>query len=458
MMTCLNQRLVVNLINAVMKTSTAMPSNFVFQSRDGCSYASKKNVSKMLEQYKSPVKQQVDLKVKLTPEEKMHFREAQESDPKFLNANRKLEESLLKCNGSKFRFNIPRNSKISGMDTSVVVNESANHKDTEIDTSVVNLNSSHDLFDDMVAAKKTNRSDANLDNEKITKSTNDSSRLSTTVLDTSFDEQIKATTLNHSTKSSSLLGSNHSVTSTIETRSTNNIESVESSKPSIRVKSNSKFVYRKATSTKTIINKTETNDIDAERTRPSSTITKPLSNDSNDKSDVDNILRELSFDNHLLLGANRTRPSSTITKPLKNDDNDKFDVDTVLRELSFENHLPLGANRTRPNSPLKNTHEPTKKKPSNPSTVQRKGREKDDTATSNAQSNCNTSLSNNISSFVSASECFNSTTTFDTADMTCTESRSKTGFENLPNVLNRISNSSAVKTTSNVSLLRLIRI
>lgn len=347
--------------------------SLIFQSRDSCSYASKKNVTKMLEQFKSPVKQNIDMKLKLTPEEKMHFRVAQESDPKFLAANQKLEESLLKYNGSKFRLSIKSNR----------LDSTASKSDPAVDTTEVNLDSSNDIFDQMVAAKKVNR----IENGSGNKS-NDS-----------LKKQIEMNSVNDSS----------SGIDKIETKST---DRTLVTKPSEKGIPKNKFVFRTATASK--IANTENKKV--ERSKPTCTVT---------KSSIDDF---------------------------PHDDNENYDVDTVLRELSFENHLPIGANRPRPNSPLQNAHDTTRKS-LNSSTLQRNETSKIVSECSNSQSRSSFSSPNQSCSSTPNSISLNVSDT-DYIDQTRREPPSKTGFENLQNVLNRISNSSAVKTISNVSSLQ----
>lgn len=347
----------------------------------------------MSEQYKSPVKQKVDVLLKLTPEDKLHFKEAQESDPKFLNASRKLEESLSKCNGSKLRLTVPLSSSVSDF---------WNKKNTEIDATSVNLNSSHDEFDEMVAAASFSPINRNkVADKKLTKSPNDSSRL---------EKQIENTTLSDSTSYSSLSSTSVNAStlfgcSKTITKTNNELTSSVTAKPSDSEKTTkSRFVFRTATASKVA----QIKNVEPERSKPSSSVTKT-----------------------------------------QNSDTDKYDVDSVLRELSYENHLPVGANRTRPNSPPKNNQE-LPKKPLNRSVVEPKVIEKDDAKYNglNVQRRSSTSSS----SFTSTSHCANSNVT-KTFDTTCNESSSspRTGFENLQNVLHHISNSTALKTTSNVS-------
>lgn len=400
----------------------------VFQSRDSCSFASKKSITKMLEQYESPVKKQVDVRLQLTPEEKLHFREAQESDPKFLDANRKLEESLQKCNGSKFRFTIPRNRGSTGLnDTS----DSSIKKNTEIDASVVNLNSSHDIFDEMILAttcSPANKKDESFENGKMTKSPNDSSRLSINVIDNSIVEPRLAKTP-FKTKYSSMTPAKDSASSTKDSRLNKDIDLAAATKPSASGKKTGKFVFRTATALKAANAGVS---VDPERNKQSSSTT--ASKVANENTAIKNV------------DPDRNMQSSSISK-LKKKDNDKYDVDTVLRELSYENHLPVGANRTRPNSPLKNTHE-LPKKPVQRSIVQQKEIEMNDnsSSSSNIQRRLDTFSSSNTRSLTSTSSCSNSTVT-----NTVHSTPPRTGFENLQNVLDRISNSSALKTTSNVS-------
>lgn len=376
----------------------------------------------MLAQYESPAKQQVDIKVKLTPEEKMHFREAQESDPKFLDANRKLEESLQKCNGSKngskFRFNVPQNRSRPG----TAMNNSTNKKSPEIDASVVNLNSSYDAFDELVAATNStliDRNDNCSEDQKAAKSPNDSPRFSINEMDESFEQHINTKIPIDKSKQSSL---SHTATgdSTINTTSNNETNSAATTKSSDSSKKIGRFVFRTATASKVAGNNTEIK-------KAGNTEIKKAGNNTEIKN-VESV-------------------SSSISKP-KRDDNDKYDVDTVLRELRDENRLPVGANRTRPNSPLKDTHA-TPKKPVKQTNVQSKVRENYDSDSPRPSTERRPSSSSNVNSFTSNSICTNSSVS-ETVGMT--ESRSKTGFENLQNVLDRISNSSAVKTTSNVSV------
>lgn len=399
----------------------------------------------MLEQYESPVKKRVDVKLQLTPEEKLHFREAQESDPKFLDANRKLEESLLKCNGTRFRFTIPQNRGSNPAIDSSAVSDSSNKKNSEVNASVVNLNSSHDIFDEMVSATSyspANKKDESFEDGKMTKSPNDSSRLSINVIDNSVEEPTITKTPS-STKYSSVTSAKQSSSTTKDSslfgfskiKANNEINIAAATKPSASGKKTGRFVFRTATASKAANTNTEIND-DPERNKLSSSTT--ASKVANGNTEIKNVDPE------------RKKPSSPISKSKKKDD-DKFDVDTVLRELSYENHLPVGANRTRPNSPLKNTHE-LPKKPVKRSGVQLKEIEINDnsSSSSNIQRRLSTFSSTNISSLTSTSTCSNSTVT-NTADMACNGPPPKTGFENLQNVLNRISNSSALKTTSNVS-------
>lgn len=394
----------------------------ILQSRDSCTYASKKSVTKMLAQYESPVKQKVDIKVKLTPEEKLHFREAQESDPKFLLANRKLEESLQKCNGSKngskFRFTIPQNKSRSDIDSSVVNEVPSDKKVSENVAGVVNLNSSHDIFDEMVADTNLTsvaRRDVSFEDQTTHESANDSSRLSITGIDASFEQRTTAKTLPDNTKKSSMTSISIK-DSNITTKTNNKIDSVATSSiitNSLDSGINTKrFVFRTATATRAANNNAETKSQDSEQNQFSS-------------------------------------PKS------KRDDNDKYDVDTVLRELSHENRLPIGANRTRPNSPKKNTHEMPEKSFNR---AHQKELEKNDNDSPDCSSSIRRSCtpsSSNMSSFTTTSSYSNSTVT-NPGSITCNETRSRTGFENLQNVLDRISNSSAVKTTSNVSSTALV--
>lgn len=370
----------------------------------------------MLDQFKSPEKPQIDVTVKLTPEEKMLFKEAQEMDPQYLDANRKLEESLRKFNGSKFRFNVPTNKNKSGSESRLL--NTSNEKDSIIDASVVNLNSSHDLFDEMVAAKRTNKSDDVNDSGNRNQSFTDKARLSPIRLDKSLDQLINGSKTSASERT--LPGSDK------QNRETS---SVPTAKPPESVRRNNKFVFRTAIASKQAANHTETKAADSERSIPSlkTTTTAPISN-SNPSS----------------------RSTATVPKS-KTDDHDKYDVDAVLKELSYENHLPIGANRTRPNSPLKNTHEPAKKS-TKPSTVRRKDLENDyDDSFTSGLSSSTRRISLPSATSIST---LPSSPANNTVDMTCKETTSKTGFENLPNILNRISSSAAVKTTSNVSFPR----
>lgn len=396
-----------------------MKSFWSFQSRDSCSYASKKNIAKMLDKYKSPVKQQVDVKLQLTPEEKLNFRVAQELDPKFLDANRKLEESLQKCNGNKFRFIIPQNRSKPGIDLSAV-DDSSNKKNSEIDASVVNLNSSHDIFDEMVSATNcsaTNTKDS-FDIAVAVKSPNDSARLSIVGIDNSVEEPRTTKTFSSNKKYSSMKSTTVSSTSTTvsSTSTTHDIlfgfskltdpitnsetDSSAPTKPLALGKNTGRFVYRTPTASKAANINAEIVNVDPERNKPRAAKSKA-----------------------------------------QKEDNDKYDADTVLRELSYENRLPVGANRTRPNSPVKNTHA-LPAKPKNRSDVQQKEPEKKNS--SNIQRRLSTFSSSNSSSSTSTSISSN------TADKMYTEPPAKTGFENLHNVLSRISSSSALKTTTNV--------
>ncbi|KAJ6630198.1 hypothetical protein Bhyg_16713, partial [Pseudolycoriella hygida] len=332
-------------------------------SRDSCSYASKKNITKLLEQYESPVKKKVEIKLQLTPEEKMLFKEAQEMDPKFLDANKKLQDSLRKCNGSKFRFAMPQNRKNLDND---VLNDSLCVKKSQIDASVVNLNSSHDEFDELVASSKYGEEDGVFD--KTTKSTNE---LSISKTNSNGDESIN-TSLTLPSVDNSLFGfSKIGTTLSPDTGARPTDTSI--ARPADSAKK-TKFVYKIPTALKMSDNNIEQKNVDYEQ---------------------------------------RVQPTS---KPeSQKDESDKYDVDTVLRELSFENNLPVGANRIRPNSPRKSDSLPR-----NHSTEEKTESEQNQPRRS--------------ASF--------------TSNKVPRPSRLKTGFEDLQNILDRISKSSALKTNS----------
>lgn len=345
----------------------------------------------MLDQFESPVKPKIDMQMKLTPEEKLHFALAQEMDPIYSDANRKLEETLLKCNGSKFRLKIPSNRNGSAVDSRAMDDSIAQKKVTsDIDTTVVNLNTSNDIFDQMVAAKFADRSNVGGAND-VSKSNSfiDASNHS-------FDERIE--------EKSSQQSENESMAN----------DQTPTPKP---LGKGNKFVFRTATASKPSDKK----------------------NNETKSNPIDNIERK--------------KTNSTAVSESKINDSDKYDVDTVLRELSFENQLPIGANRARPVSPPRNTL-PSAKKPLKTSNSQRKEVDKSKVKprSSSTKSRSNISSSSHIDSALSTS-----TDQFNTsAGMITKDPQSKTGFENLQNVLDLIANSSAVKTTSNVSSLRFL--
>lgn len=360
----------------------------------------------MLEQYASPEKQKIELKVKLTPEEKLNFKETQESDPKYLDASRKLEESLLAnktiFNGSKFRFTVPVKKKKS--------------EAKSIDATVVDLDSSSDAFDKLVATGRNSPTAANND---------------------SVDDQINTTPANNNSKPLSLKSTDQSpikessLFGFCKISEKSESESVVMTKPSNSGK-NTKFVFR----TPRTANNHEMKEVVSEINKSSST-TSVLRNEA------------VTEQNEIISSTSKSRkdvnkPSSSTTS-LKNYNHDKYDTDTVLKELSDQNHLPVGANRTRPNSPLRNTIEKPNKK-INRTEVQQKQNDTENDSHSSSTSK----LSSSTYTSISLSSSLNNS-----IDTTCTI-QPKTGFENLPNVLSQISSSSALKVTTNVSSTNLL--
>lgn len=349
----------------------------------------------MLEQYASPAKQKVETILSLTPEEKLHFKEGLESDPEFLAANRKLEESLSsinsKCNGGagQFRLTLETKPKKSELNKSV-------------DASVINLSSSFDAFDKLVAegnSSSTNGKNHSFEDQFMTENSNDKT------INSSFQSIDVSSS---STKESSLFG----FSKINEKSSSESTVTTKISETGKRTKN--KFVFRT-----------------------------PMSRKDTKKNEK--------------FPETEGHKQSMSASTAKKDENDKYDVDTVLRELSHQNHLPIGANRIRPNSPPKNTHEMPNKKLSRP-TVKQKEITKNDNSTSisdNKPSNSvqpGTSSSSLSDKSSLTSNAFSLSTSFDnTIDATFKELSPKTGFENLPSVLSRVSTSSALKTMSNVS-------
>lgn len=380
----------------------------------------------MLEQYKSPVKLKAEIKLKLTPEEKLTFRETLTSDPKYLNSVRKLEQALqsnkqnvgqsskndsisvvnsitenvIKKGVSKFRLQVPSRDKKSAVN---------GNQSTSIDASLVDVNSSFDAFDKLVAphdASTVNSKSDSVVNTSLTGETNLELNSSFESIDLSYTKENSH--FGFKKINTNRISPNHSFDDLkFNTEKTTNADA-----STFTVKT--KFVPKK-----------------------------PVTLQTRNKNEIQH--------------------AGLLSTKRKNDENDKVDVDAVLIELRNQNHLPVGANRTRPPSPPPNSHKSStvdrnkkfnRSEDMNKHEIDRFDFKDEPISSALHESSASTFAQPNTSnSLLSNRNCSNSTATnIDSSfDTTAHNTHKKTGFENLQSVLSHISESEVFKTDLKVN-------